>query len=64
MIYYLGEFWHLLGFDFVTAMNLACAFVVLGSAGTMFQPPEYTERLVHTPSSPGEHTVPGVIRQD
>ena len=32
MIYYLGEFWHLLGFDFVTAMNLACATVVLASA--------------------------------
>ena len=36
MIYYLGELWHLLGFDFVTAMNLACAVVVLLSAACMF----------------------------
>ena len=36
MIYYLGEFWHLLGFDFVTAMNLACAVVVLLAAVGMF----------------------------
>ena len=36
MIYYFGEFWHLLGFDFVTAMNLACAAVVLLSAAAMF----------------------------
>ena len=36
MIYYFGELWHLLGFDFVTAMNLACAAVVLLSAVGMF----------------------------
>jgi hypothetical protein len=36
MIYYLGELWHLLGFDFVTAMNLACAAVVLLAALGMF----------------------------
>jgi hypothetical protein len=36
MIYYFGELWHLLGFDFVTAMNLACAVVVLLSAACMF----------------------------
>ncbi len=36
VIYYLGELWHLLGFDFVTAMNLACAAVVLLSAAAMF----------------------------
>ena len=36
MIYYFGEVWHLLGFDFVTAMNLACLVVVLLSAAAMF----------------------------
>jgi hypothetical protein len=36
MIYYFGELWHLLGFDFVTAMNLACVIVVLASAVSMF----------------------------
>ena len=36
MIYYIGELWHLLGFDFVTAMNLACVSVVLLSAAGMF----------------------------
>jgi hypothetical protein len=36
MIYYFGEFWHLLGFDFVTAMNLACVAIVLLSAVSMF----------------------------
>ena len=36
MIYYLGELWRLLGFDFATAMNLACAVVVLLSAAAMF----------------------------
>jgi hypothetical protein len=36
MVYYFGELWHLLGFDFVTAMNLACALVVLLSAAGMF----------------------------
>jgi len=36
LIYYLGEFWHLFRFDFVTAMNLACVLVVLLSAASMF----------------------------
>jgi hypothetical protein len=36
LIYYLGEAWHLLGFDFVTAMNLACIVIVLASACSMF----------------------------
>jgi len=36
MIYYLGEFWHLLGFSFVAAMNLACVTVVLLSGAGMF----------------------------
>ncbi len=36
MIYFLGEAWRLLGFPFVTAMNLACAVVVLLSACGMF----------------------------
>jgi hypothetical protein len=36
LIYYAGEFWHLLGFSFVTAMNLACAMVVLATAASMF----------------------------
>ncbi|HXB71736.1 MAG TPA: glycosyltransferase family 39 protein [Candidatus Acidoferrales bacterium] len=36
MIYYLGELWHWLGCNFVTAMNLACATVVLASAFSMF----------------------------
>ena len=36
MIYWLGELWHLLGFDFVAAMNLACATVVLVAAIGMF----------------------------
>lgn len=36
MISYLGELWLLLGFDFVTAMNLACALLVLASASAMF----------------------------
>ncbi len=36
MIYYIGELWHLAGFDFVTAMNLACVSVVLLSAAGMF----------------------------
>ena len=35
-IYYFGELWHLIGFDFVTAMNLACAVVVLLAAVGMF----------------------------
>lgn len=32
MFYYLAELWHLLGFDFVVAMNLACVVIVLASA--------------------------------
>ena len=36
IVYYLGEFWHLLGFDFVTAMNLACLLIVLASAAAMY----------------------------
>lgn len=36
LIYYAGEFWHLLGFDVVTAMNLACVMVVLATAIAMF----------------------------
>jgi len=36
MIYYVGEVWHLLGFDVITAMNLACVVVVLLSAAAMF----------------------------
>jgi hypothetical protein len=36
VIYYLGELWHLVGFDVVTAMNLACVAVVLFSAAAMF----------------------------
>ncbi len=36
MVYYLGELWRLAGFDFVTAMNLACVVVVLLSAVGMY----------------------------
>lgn len=36
MIYYLAESWHLIGFDFVTAINLACVSLVLASAAGMF----------------------------
>lgn len=36
MFYYLGEFWHLVGFDFVRSMNLACIAIVLASAAGMF----------------------------
>jgi hypothetical protein len=36
LIYFVGEFWHLLGFNIVTAMNLACATLVLVSAAAMF----------------------------
>ncbi|HLK62042.1 MAG TPA: hypothetical protein VKU19_01285 [Bryobacteraceae bacterium] len=32
LIYYAGELWHLLGFSFVTALNLACATIVVASA--------------------------------
>jgi len=34
--YYLAEFWHLLGFDFVRSINLACMGIVLASAAGMF----------------------------
>jgi|SRR5579883_684040 len=36
MFYYLAEFWHLLGFDFVRSMNLACIVIVLASGAGMF----------------------------
>jgi len=36
MIYYLAEFWHLLGFAFVTSINLACVVLVALSAWGMF----------------------------
>jgi hypothetical protein len=36
IIYYLAEVWHLLGFDFITALNLACVVLVLASALGMF----------------------------
>jgi hypothetical protein len=36
LIYYAGELWHLLGFSFVTAMNLACVLVVVAAAASMF----------------------------
>lgn len=36
MIYYLSEPWHLLGFDFVRSLNLACLVLVLASALAMF----------------------------
>ncbi len=36
MIYYAGELWHILGFDFITALNLACVVLVLASALGMF----------------------------
>jgi len=36
MIYYAGELWHILGFDFITALNLACVVFVLVSALGMF----------------------------
>jgi len=36
MFYYIAEFWHLLGFDFVKAMNLACISIVFASAAGMF----------------------------
>ena len=36
VIYYLGELWHAAGFDFVTAMNMACVAVVFASAAAMF----------------------------
>ncbi len=36
LIYYLGEFWLLLGFGAVTALNLACVMIVAGSAAAMF----------------------------
>ena len=36
MIYYLAELWHLVGFDFITALNLACVVLVIASAFGMF----------------------------
>ncbi|MBZ5605456.1 MAG: YfhO family protein [Acidobacteriia bacterium] len=36
MFYYAAEFWHLLGFDFVRSMNLACIALVLASAAGIF----------------------------
>lgn len=36
MIYYLAEFWRLLGFEYVTSLNLACVVIVLASAAGMF----------------------------
>ena len=36
MFYYLAEIWHLIGFDLVTAMNLACVLIVLASAAGAF----------------------------
>jgi len=36
LFYYLAEVWHLLGFDLVTAINLACVVIVLASAAGMF----------------------------
>ena len=36
LIYYAGELWHLLGFDFVTSLNLVFVTIVLGSAASMF----------------------------
>ena len=36
LVYYIGEFFHLLGFSFVTSMNLMCVVIVLISAVAMF----------------------------
>jgi len=36
LFYYLGEFWHLLGFDFVRSINLALIVIVIASAFGMF----------------------------
>lgn len=36
MTYYIGEFWHLLGFDFVTSLNLVAMSLVLASSSTVF----------------------------
>ena len=36
VIYYLSEFWHLAGFDFLTSVNLAAVTLVLASAAGMF----------------------------
>lgn len=36
MIYYIAEVWHLLRFDFVTAINLACVALVVLAATGMF----------------------------
>ncbi len=36
MIYYVVEFWHLLGFNFVVAISLACTSLVLASEAGMY----------------------------
>jgi hypothetical protein len=36
LIYYAAEFWRLAGFDFLTAVNLACVVLALASALSMF----------------------------
>ncbi|HLX44843.1 MAG TPA: glycosyltransferase family 39 protein [Bryobacteraceae bacterium] len=36
LFYYLAEFWHLLGFHMVTAVNVACVVIVLASTAGMF----------------------------
>jgi hypothetical protein len=36
VLYYAAEFWHLLGFSFVSSLNLACVLIVLASAWSMF----------------------------
>jgi Dolichyl-phosphate-mannose-protein mannosyltransferase len=36
MIYYLAEIWRLLGFEYVTSLNLACVLIVLMSAVGIF----------------------------
>lgn len=36
MFYWLAEFWHLLGRDYVTAVNLACVLLVFAAAVAMF----------------------------
>ena len=36
MLYYLAEFWRIIGFDYVTAINLGCIVIVLLSAAGMF----------------------------
>ena len=36
LFYYLGEFWHLVGFDFVQSINLALIVIVVASASECF----------------------------